>query len=135
MAANPSLAGTYRMALLWWPLLTLALLPFGWRYGAGVAIGGGLSLGAIAYFEHMMQSLARAGRMRRARLYLLLALRYPVLVGLLFALARWRLAELAGLCLGVGLVPLAATMQVVRQYRRGEADGGSSPAPGRLESE
>jgi hypothetical protein len=104
-----------------WALVVLVsagggLLVFSPKAAAGVAIGGGLSLGLLALHRALASRwlLSGRGRARRVAFWALWLLKWPCLCLLLYlALSRGWVAA-GWLCAGAGLVPAVATGLALR---------------------
>lgn len=98
--------------------MALALAPWGTRCALGAALGGALSLGGLGFLDRLVTAVLQRQPRGQQRLLLVGLLRYPALVVLFAVCARLRVVEPAGLCAGVGLVPLVATVVALKHWRQ-----------------
>lgn len=97
-----------------WALLVLVAIPAGPRAVAGAALGGAISVGSLLLHRALVSWRARWRRPADAKLWAAWMAKWPLVAGLLYAALRGELVSPLWLCLGIGLVPLAATAVVVR---------------------
>ena len=104
--------GVARWSAAVWALGTAALLTFDRQAALGLAVGGGI--GVSLFVVHW--SLARMWRhplgLRRARrwLWVILAVKWPVMGTLLYLAVSRAWAAPAWICVGAGVVPGVATI-------------------------
>lgn len=111
-----------------WSLAVLATLGAGADKALGLAIGGGITLGFFVLHLALARQWIAPTRRRSARIYLWFVwlLKWPASGTLLYLALTSGWADPVWLCLGAGIVPLAATavaLSLLPSTRTG------SPAP------
>jgi hypothetical protein len=102
-------------AAVGWALLVVAAIPAGLRAVGGATLGGAISVGSLLLHLGLVRRRARwRRRAADARLWAAWLAKWPVVAGVLYATLRGDLVSPLWLCLGIGLVPVAATALVVR---------------------
>lgn len=94
-----------------WSLAVLATLGAGADKALGIAIGGGITLGFFVLHLALARQWMAPARRRSARIYLWFVwlLKWPASGTLLYLALTSGWADPIWLCLGAGIVPLAAT--------------------------
>jgi hypothetical protein len=109
-------AGPWGRVGLWslvaWAFATAGLAAVDRVAAAGIAFGGGLSLGLFALHRSTLALWRAAPTRRRARvcIWTIWALKWPLVASLLFAAVRSEYASPVWICVGAGLVPGVATL-------------------------
>ena len=109
-------------------LLLVFVLPAG-LYGKeavlGYALGGAISIGLLWSHQWLVgRVFERGARGVRGALVALWFLKYPTLAVILYFAVTREAVSVIGLCVGLGLVPLAITIKILGGALRGSADSG-----------
>ena len=116
-------------------LTALCWALWGWRAGAGMATGGGISIGVLLTWQWLASwILAAPGGRGRRRLIIVWPLKYAVMGGILYGLLRWDLVNVFALIVGLGLIQMVifgrALVMVRPLLTAGAADMQNNPPKG-----
>jgi hypothetical protein len=115
----------YRVALL----ITAALVPFFYHLGnnwvLGLALGAGLSIALLKVQEHTASAAIAAGQKGGKKVALAVAaVKWPAVIAVLYLALTRKSVSPAALCVGIGVVPLAALLSLCVLGLKARAFGG-----------
>ncbi len=101
------------LALLAACVLLLGVDP---RAAAGLALGGGISLGVVLFYRTLLAKCIGGVHRRRVRMVLwaVWLLKWPALGALLYLVISRAWVPVGWMCVGIGLVPAVATAMALR---------------------